>query len=110
MKASGFLEKLQSGDAVMADKGLNIQDSFALHKTVLIARPVMMKNNVSALASIATRHVATARVRIERIIKRVKSFNFFIRVIPLTCKPYTTQVEILLRFLLRFFIGILKGC
>ena len=110
MKASGFLEKLQSGDAVMADKGLNIQDSLALHKTVLIARPVMMKNNVSALASIATRHVATARVHIERIIKRVKSFNFFIRVNPLTCKPYTTQVEILLRFLLRFLIGILKGC
>ena len=92
-----------------SDKGLNIQDSFALHKTVLIARPVMMKNNVSALASIATRH-ATARIHIERIIKRVKSFNFFIRVIPLTRKPYTNQVEILLRFLLRFLIGILKGC
>ena len=78
MKASGFLEKLQSGDAVMADKGLNRQNSFAFHKTVLIARPVMMKNNVSALASIATRHVATARVHIERIIKRVKSFNFLL--------------------------------
>ena len=78
MKASGFLEKLQSGDAVMADKGLNRQNSFALHKTVLIARPFMMKNNVSALASIATRHVATARVHIERIIKRVKSFNFLL--------------------------------
>ena len=38
----------------------------------------MMKNNVSALASIATRHVATARVHIERIIKRVKSFNFLL--------------------------------
>ena len=55
MKASGFLEKLQSGDAVMA-------------------RPVMMKNNVSALASIATRHVATARVHIERIINRYSTY------------------------------------
>ena len=47
VKASGFLEKLQSGDAVMADKGFNIQDNLALHETVLIAPPVMRKNNVS---------------------------------------------------------------
>ena len=87
VKASGFLEKLQSGDAVMADMGFNIQDYLALHETVLIAPPVMRKNNVSALASTATSRVATARVHIERTIKRVKSFPFLSRVIPLTCKP-----------------------
>ena len=91
VKASGFLEKLQSGDAVMADKGFNIQDYLALHETVLIAPPVMRKNNVSALASTATRRVATARVHIERIIKRVKSFTFLSGVIPLTCKPYISS-------------------
>ena len=43
VKASGFLEKLQSGDAVMAGKGFNIQDYLALRETVLIAPPVMRK-------------------------------------------------------------------
>ena len=51
----------------------------------------MRKNNVSALASTAARGVATARVHIEHIIKRVKAFNFVSGVIPLTCKPYISS-------------------
>ena len=46
VNVSGFLQKLQPGDAVMADKGFNIQDYLALHETVLIAPPIMRKNNV----------------------------------------------------------------
>ena len=76
MNVSGFLDKLQPGDAVMADKGFNIQDYLALHDTLLIAPPIMRKNNVSARASTATRRVATSRVHIERIIKRLKSLLF----------------------------------
>ena len=56
----------------MADKGFNIQDLLALHDTVLTAPPMMRKNNVSARASTATRQVATSRVHIERIIRRLK--------------------------------------
>ena len=64
VNVSGCLDKLQPGDAVMADKGFNIQDYLALHETVLIAPPIMRKN-VSARASTATRRVATSRVHIE---------------------------------------------
>ena len=39
----------------MADKGFNIQDLLAIYDTVLIAPPMMRKNNVSAGASTATR-------------------------------------------------------
>ena len=63
VNVSGFLDKLQPGDAVMADKGFNIQDYLALHETVLIAPPIIRKN-VSARASTATRRVATSRVHI----------------------------------------------
>ena len=55
VNVSGFLEKLQPGDALMADKGLNIQDYLALHETVLIAPPIMRKNIISARASTASR-------------------------------------------------------
>ena len=70
VNASGFLEQLQPGDAVTADKGFNIQDYLALHETVLIAPPI-----ISARASTATRRVATARFYIERTIKQLKSFK-----------------------------------
>ena len=54
VNVSGFLEKLNPGDTVMADEGFNIQDRLAIYDTVLIAPPMMRKNNVSARASTAT--------------------------------------------------------
>ena len=74
----------------MADKGFNIQDLLALHDAVLIAPPMTRKNNVSARASTATRRVATSKVHFERMIRRLKLFNFHRGVIPLTCKPYVS--------------------
>ena len=60
----------------MADKGFNIQDLIALHDTVLIAAPMMRRNNVSARASTATRQVGTSRVHIERMMSLHRaSFN-----------------------------------
>ena len=91
--SSGFLDKLNPGDAVMADKGFNIQDLLALHDTVLIAPPMMRKTNVSARASTATRRVATSRVHIERMIRQLKLFNFLRGVIPLT---YVNHMLVLL--------------
>lgn len=91
VNVSGFLEKLQPDDTVMADKGFNIQDLLALHNSVLIAPPIMRKNTVSARASTATRRVATARVHIERMIRKLKLFNFLRGVIPLLCKPYISS-------------------
>jgi len=110
VNVSGFLEKLQPGDTVMADKGFNIQDYLALHETVLIAPPIMRKNNTSARASTATRRVATARVHIERMIKRLKSFNFFKGVIPLTCKPYIGSAVTVCAILVNLQPSIIKAC
>lgn len=81
VSAGGFLDKLQPGDAVMADKGFIVQDFLALHKTLLLAPPMMPKN-VSARASTATRRVAMAKLKL---------FNFIRGVIPLSCKPYISS-------------------
>ena len=109
VNVSSFLAKLQPGDAVMADKGFNIQDYLALHESVLIAPPIMRKNNVSARASTATRRVASARVHIERMIRRLKLFNFLRGVIPLTCKPYLSAVVTVCAILVNLQPSIIKG-
>lgn len=109
VNVSGFLEKLQPGDVVMADKGFNIQDYLAVHETVLIVPPIMQKN-ISARASTATRRVAVARVHIERMIKRLKSFNFFRGVIPLTCKPYIGSAVTVCAIIVNLQPSIIKAC
>ena len=92
VRQSGFLDVLEEGDVIMADKGFNIQDLLAIHSVRLIAPPIMTKSTVSARASTATRRVANARVHVERIIRKLKCFYILRGVIPLTFKSYITSI------------------
>lgn len=92
VRESGFLEELQPGDVVMADKGFNIQDLLALHETRLVAPPIMRKGTVSAGAATLTRRIAKVRVHIERMIRKLKCFNILKGDMPLTMKPYVNAV------------------
>ena len=76
----------------MADKGFNIQDRLAIKSATLIAPPVMSRKNVSSRASTATRRVATSRVHVERIIRKLKCFSVLRGVIPSTFKSYVTSI------------------
>ena len=84
----GFIEALDPGDLVMADKGFNIQDLLVLQHVRLIAPPIMHKGNVSADATTKTRRVARKRIHVERIIRSLKSLGG----IPLTMKTYIDSV------------------
>ena len=92
VQASGFLDLLQPGDCVMADKGFNMQDLLALHGVRLIAPPIMAKNKVSAGASTATRRVARARVHVECMIRKLKCYRILSGVIHLSLKGYITSI------------------
>ena len=92
VQKSGFLDALQSGDAVMTDKGFNIQDILALHHVYLLAPPIMTKNNISSKATTLTRRIARARVHVERMIRKLKLFRILRSPIPLTIKPYIDPV------------------
>ena len=50
-KKCGFIEALEPGDQVMADKGFNIQDLLALQHVRLIAPPIMYKGNSNKTSS-----------------------------------------------------------
>ena len=81
VQKSGFLDFLEEGDLVMADKGFNIQDLLAVRGVRLMAPPIMRKDNVSACAYTLTRRVATKRVHVERMIS-----------LPLTFKGYISAI------------------
>lgn len=92
IRQSGFLDKLQPGDVIMADKGCNIQDLLALRETKLLAPPIMKKSAVSSKASTITRRVAKVRIHVERLIRKLKCFGILRGVIPLTMKPYVSSI------------------
>lgn len=92
VKKSGFLDKLEPGDVIMADKGFNVQDLFALQQTKLIAPPIMRKGVASSAASTMTRRIAASRIHVERVIRKLKCFGILRGVIPLTLKSYVSSI------------------
>ncbi|CAB4016757.1 Hypothetical predicted protein [Paramuricea clavata] len=71
-KECGFIEQLNPGDVIMADKGFN--------------------GKVSAKATTMTRRIAKSRVHVERMIRKLKCFQLIRGVIPLTLKPYASSI------------------
>lgn len=92
VKQSSFLEKLNPGDEIMADKGFNIQDLLALRHSKLLAPPIMRKGKISSEATTLTRRIAKVRVHVERLIRKLKCFGVLRGTIPLTLKPYITSI------------------
>ena len=64
-KQCGFIDQLNAGDVIMADKGFNVQDLFAQKHVRLLAPPLMAKGRVSPKATTMTRRIARVRVHVE---------------------------------------------
>lgn len=80
---SGFLNLLEPGDAVMADKGFDIEDICdELDVQLLMPSFVKERNNLTARELIWSRAIAESRVHVETYIGKVKDFRLIRYVIP----------------------------
>ncbi|XP_061196585.1 uncharacterized protein LOC133204857 [Saccostrea echinata] len=70
------IDMCNSGDSIMADKGLNVQDMF-VHKNIQINTPTFFKkkNRMSCETVIKDRKISSKRVHIERIIGLAKTYK-----------------------------------
>ena len=75
-----FIEALDPGSQVMAEKGFNIQDLLPLQHVHMIVPPLMCKGNVAANAT--TRGVQQKCIYVESIIRSLKSFGIINGVVP----------------------------
>jgi hypothetical protein len=82
----GFLELVEEGDLVMADKGFNIGDLLAKKKAHLNIPPFLMNQQFTVEEIHATQKIAKVRIHVERAIGRVKQFHILDPVMPLTLK------------------------
>ena len=81
---SGFLEFIENGDGIVADRGFqNLKEVFLKKGATLITPPSMKgKESLSLADEHKTRSIARARIHIERYNQRVKIFQYLSGVIP----------------------------
>ena len=100
---SGFLEKLNHGDQVMADKGFNCQDELASVGASPVI-PTFLDKKVQ-FSSKETKHnkvVASLRVHVERLMERIKNWHIFDRKIPITLAPIASDMLVVVSALTNF--------
>lgn len=92
---SNFLDILNSNDAVMADKGFNVQDELASVGVTLITPEFLKKNKQFSTAECnKNKLVASLRIHVERLMERIKNWHILSRRIPITMAPYASDILI----------------
>ena len=95
---SGFLEFVEEGDDIMADRRFTIRDLVTSKKATLNIPPFTRKCswgkrkrlNVNEIKQ--TRNIAKLRIHVERAIQRLKLFRLIGNIIPWSLKPVTNQM------------------
>ena len=79
----GILHLLEENDAVMADRGFEIQDLLAPKKVyVNIPTFTRSKDQLNPDEEDETREIASVRIHVEQAIERVKNFNILKQILP----------------------------
>ncbi|XP_067663524.1 uncharacterized protein [Haliotis asinina] len=91
VQQSGFLDLLSEHDDIMADRGFLIRDLLAFKKATLNIPPFSHGRQLSSVAVIKTRRIASARIHVERAIGRLKEYKLLQGVIPLKMKGSLCQ-------------------
>ena len=68
-------DRLESGDAIMADKGLDIDDILQNHAIKLNLTSSFLRGKEQLTEVVKTRRIASLHIHVERAIERTKSFR-----------------------------------
>ena len=93
VERSGFLNlPFSNGDSVMADKSFTIEDILPLGVSLNIPPFLGMSDQMSSEDVIATQEIASLRIHVERAVNKVKNFQIFDGVIPLSLFGIVNQM------------------
>lgn len=82
-KACGVLDKFTPGRSVMADRGFTISEECKQRSLHLNIPPFMEgRPQLSEEDEQETRHIASVRIHVERVIRRVKNFRILSQIFP----------------------------
>ena len=90
---SGFLEILDAGDRVMADRGFPIQNDLILRQCILEIPPSSSGQEQMTKSKVQqTKKVANIRIHVERAIGRVKWFSILRHTLPISLTPLLDDI------------------
>ena len=92
VEKSGFLDLLEPGDKVMADKGFGIRGMLAVKKCMLVLPPFLKCKRLKPRGATWSRRVSNIRIHIERSIGRLKTFRILGNQLKLTQKNYMDSI------------------
>lgn len=88
----GFLDHINAGDLIMADKGFTVGDILAKKQACLNIPPFLRQKQFSVEEIEQTQHIAKVRIHVERAIGRVKVFHILDPVIPLSLSNTVSSI------------------
>ena len=91
-RQSGVLHLLERGDAVMAERGFDIQADLTPLGVKLNMPPYLKgKSQLTKNEMIETRRIASACIQVELAMERIKNYHFFDRVLPSALSDIASQ-------------------
>lgn len=92
VKESKFVDMIEEGDDVMADRGFNIRHLLLRKKATLNIPAFSHGKCLSSKAAKRSRRIASVRIHVERAIGRMKTFRILSGVIPIKLRFQLNQI------------------
>jgi hypothetical protein len=100
VRQSGFLDKINPGDLVMADRGFLIKQDLMKKKAFLNIPPFLMgRDHFTAAEEAKTKSIAKCRIHVERAIERLKKFRIIKQTVPSSLTPILSQTVFVIAML-----------
>ena len=97
---SGIMDKLKSGDIVMADRGFNVQDMLAT-RDIRVVTPAFLKgrSQLSSAEVAISRAITKDRIHVERVIGLTKTYQLLKGTINSSYVQYVSELYYVAAFL-----------
>ena len=103
LRAGGIGEESLPNDVVLADRGFTVRELLTpLQVELRIPSFLKGRGSLTAAEELETRHIAKARIHVERFNERLKQFKLVGRKISLTLAPLATQMVVVAASLVNF--------
>ena len=111
LQSTTLMEGLDNGDSVMADRGFNVASDFKKKGVKLVIPEFKGRDRAQMTNKEASRseYISKARIHVERVIQRIKTFYFLERTVRLNMHDIIEQVFTVCAYLTNFQMPVIRN-